>query len=480
MLKAARIFFFVIIFTAPIAGAVENVIVQIGGGNHIDNSQGQIEDNVIWLNRILRKTGMPLYNYFAAGNKGEKDVSLFVEKELDSQMMTLSRVFDHPAYERVQYRQNQVPDLAGSMYKDEITESLKALLGGLTQQQDFLLIYNGHGLPDSSDIRKNYINIWDREKLTVGEVDSLFDTAADGVTLRFIFPQCFSGGFYHLIFDDPHSSNLSNQNRCGFMAESPYDQSEGCSLSTNKEEYRDYSTYFFAPLNGKTRVGGELPLDPDLNADGVISFSESHIYAIKAGKSKDLSRSTSEVYLEEWTPWYLRWGRVGAIAQNQYRDIAEYIANRDELELNERALSQSRRVLKKQLEDHRQETKSCEKDAKKIAEGLKHDVEKYWPELLHPYTSDYKTVIESQSEVIAEHIRSSKDYPVLVATQDRCSANEKSYLELERELAQVEKILRYINLANTKYFFDNYASEAEKADYQSLLSCEEGAFFTIQ
>ena len=467
-------------FSAATSSGADSVIVQIGGGDHIDNSQGQIEDNVIWLNRILRKTGMPLYNYFAAGKKGEKDVSLFVEKELDGQIMPLSRVFGDPAYERVKYRQNLVPDLAGSMYKDEITESLTSLLGRLSQQQDFLLIYNGHGNPDEADIRNNYVKIWGRDKLTVGDFDSLFDRAPDGITIRYIFPQCYSGGFYHLIFENPQSSKLSKQNRCGFMAESPYEESEGCSLSTNKEEYRDYSTYFFAPLNGKTRTGGELPVAPDLNDDGVVSFSESHIYAIKAGRSKDLSRSTSEIYLEEWMPWYLRWGRAEVTFQSTYRDIAEYVANRDGLELNERALNKARGELRGRLDDLRHAARECDKEAKDLAQRLKEDAEKSWPELLHPYTSDYIKLIESESEAITDHITSREDYPALVDAQDRCAVNGKQNLELERELAQVEKILRYMKLSNIKYYFDRFASESEKADYQALLQCEEGAFFSLK
>ena len=479
MYPALRKLLWIISLAVATATSAGTVIVQIGGGDHIDNSQGQIEDNVIWLNRILRKTEMPLHNFFGSGKLSEKDVSLYVQKDFDSPMMVLSRVFDEPDVERIQYRHNRVPELSGSMYKDEIMKSLEGIIKGLPKQQDFLLIFNGHGQLDKSDIRKNSLKTWGRGEITVGEMDDLFDMAPGGTTLRFVFPQCYSGGFYHLIYENPYSSKFSNQYRCGFMAESPYDQSEGCSLSTNREEYRDYSTYFFAPLNGKTRIGGELVVEPDLDRNGEISYSESHIYAIKAGRSKDLSRSTSEAFLEDWMPWYLRWGREQMGAQSKYWDIAEFLADRDGYELDDKELNRARTSLKEQMVKWQQRAKDCYQDANAIAKRLKKEAVKHWPELLHPYTSDYKATIENQSERIADLIKSNSDYGLLVETQDSCAAKEKVILKIERDVAQVEKILRYLKLATIEYYFNRFASDAEKAHYESLLKCEQGAFFQL-
>ncbi len=452
-------------------------IVQIGGGNKIDNSQGQIEDNVIWLNEILRKTGNDVQNYFASGAGSEKDVGLFVEEEGPNSMLPIVRVFGDPVDEQILYRHNSVGDLSGSMYKDDIEKSLSSILSSLPQNEEFLLIYNGHGGKDEVDVRDNYLKIWGEEKLTVTEVDKLLDMAPESTTVRYVFPQCYSGAFYRLVYEDPHSDKFGTQKRCGFFSESPYDQSEGCSLSTNKEEYRDYSTYYFAPLNGMTRNDEPLPVEPDIDGDGIISFAESHLYAIKAGASKDLSRSTSEVFLETWAPWYLRWAGRKYNTQSSYWQVAQFVAERESLDLNDQSLADARRRVNKELDELDAGLEHCEDDADSVAEKLRKKLTSRWPELMHPYTSGYLTVIERHREEIIETLDADNDFKKLVDFQTVCKSTNHDILSAERTLAQIEKVLRYKKLAMLDYYFTRYAGQDDRAHYDSLLECEGGTFF---
>ena len=48
-------------------------------------------------------------------------------------------------------------------------------------------------------------------------------------------------------------------------------------------------------------------MNPDLDGDGQVSLYEAHLYALRAGESADLPRSTSEAFLERWQPWYADW-----------------------------------------------------------------------------------------------------------------------------------------------------------------------------
>ena len=472
-----RIVVFGICLLYAVAVNASMQIVQIGGGNKISNSQGQIEDNVIWLNRILRRTGNSVRNYFASGQGDEKDVALFVDAEEYGAMAVIARVFDDPAAVRISYRHNRVEDLSGSMRKSEISASLAGILSDLSKGDEFFLIYNGHGGDDSKDVRDNYLKLWGEEKLTVSEVDKLFDLASESVTIRFVFPQCFSGGFYQLIYDTPFSETIGTQKRCGFFAESPYDESEGCSLSTNRDEYRDYSTYFFAPLNGKTRNGHPLEVVPDTDADGVITFSEAHRYAIKAGHSKDLSRSTSEVFLERWAPWYLRWMKNKDNEKSQYWRIAEFVAKREGVKLDDNALGLNRRDLNRKLDELGNELNACTEQAEKLSGVLRKSVLSTWPELMHPYTSRYVQVINEQSQDIADRLKSHELYSELVDAQENCVHLNAEILQVEREKAQIEKVLRYKRLAMLEFFFERYASEDEQANYRSLQTCENGVFF---
>ncbi|HEX7236695.1 MAG TPA: hypothetical protein VF405_07015, partial [Gammaproteobacteria bacterium] len=152
--------------------------------------------------------------------------------------------------------------------------------------------------------------------------------------------QCYSGAFASLIYDDPRTASGFRGNRCGFMSEAADRLAEGCGLSLDETEFHDYTTYFFAALAGRTRSGE--PIEPevvDRDGDGAVSFRESHFYALLTALSSDLSRSTSEQYLEDWSPWYLRWDSLADDGGSVYWSLAEELARRYGWETKPAALS---------------------------------------------------------------------------------------------------------------------------------------------
>lgn len=454
-------------------------IIQIGGGNRIDNSQGQIEDNVIWLSKILKKSSNNVANFFAAGDGGVKDVSLYGDLREGSPMEVLARVFDGGDASRLLFKSNDVPELSGSMRKDEIVNSLSALLDGVESGQDILLIYNGHGGNDDDDVRLNTLKIWGDERLTVPEMDEILDHAPGDATVRFVFPQCYSGAFYHLIFEDPYSDKLSAQTRCGFFSESAYEQSEGCALSTNKDEYRDYSTYFFAPLNGETRSGGALPLSADMNQDGVVSYRESHLYALMVGESKDLSRSSSEMYLESWVPWYLRWESSAENRDSEYWKIAEYVAQKHALSMDGKVLGKTKQRVQGSIDSVVMRQKEHLEKIAELSSVIKEEIVLKWPEVLHPYTQSYIDLIKVSLQEIAADVGRLPAYAELVGLQDDLARLNQEELNLQRDKAQIDKILRLKNLARLEKQFERFAGGREKQSYRRLLDCEKGAFFRL-
>ena len=453
-------------------------IIQIGGGNRIDNSQGQIEDNVIWLSKILKKSSSDVANFFAAGNGGVKDVSLYGGPREGSPMDVLARVFDGRDASRLAFKSNDVPDLSGSMRKDEILSSLSVLLDKAEPGRDILLIYNGHGGNDDDDVRLNTLKVWGDERLTVPEMDKILDRAPGNATVRFIFPQCYSGAFYYLIFEDPYSDKLSGQTRCGFFSESAYEQSEGCALSTNKDEYRDYSTYFFAPLNGETRSGSALPVSADRNQDGVVSYRESHLYALMVGESKDLSRSSSEMYLESWVPWYLRWESVEN-RESEYWKIAEYVAQKHALSMDGKVLGKLKKQLQGSIDSVMMRQKEYLTKLAKLSSEIKDEIVLKWPEVLHPYTKSYIDLINGNLKEIVADVERLPAYSELVELQDALARLNQEELGLQRDKAQIDKILRLKNLARLERRFERFAGDREKQAYRRLLDCEKGAFFRL-
>ena len=97
--------------------------------------------------------------------------------------------------------------------------------------------------------------------------------------VRFVFTQCYAGAFARL-------APGPDGNRCGFLAESEDREAEGCAAGVDAGDYRDYTTYFFAALSGRTRLGGLLPVNPDLDGDGQVSLYEAHLVCVACGRER--------------------------------------------------------------------------------------------------------------------------------------------------------------------------------------------------
>ncbi|MGB0671508.1 MAG: hypothetical protein ACPGNT_08430, partial [Rhodospirillales bacterium] len=78
----------------PVGGLrAETVVIQIGGGDELRQSQGQIEANVLWLNDLLPKVSDNVTVYFASGAGAEADVSYLDADAAPSPMAGLRRIF---------------------------------------------------------------------------------------------------------------------------------------------------------------------------------------------------------------------------------------------------------------------------------------------------------------------------------------------------------------------------------------------------
>jgi hypothetical protein len=399
----------------------ETHVSLIGGGNTVDHSQVQIESNVGWLQTLFREREIEARTYFGAGNTGEPDVTYLAPNPAVS-----STAEPRPNEPGIQYRPHQLPDVAGSTRKPELTEALRRDLASLPAGDDALVIFNGHGGIDRADTRNNYLKLWDDGQMTVGDLESLFDAAPEGSRVRVVMAQCYSGAFAGLIYDDPQTASGFQGNRCGFMSEAADRLAEGCGLSLDETEFRDYTTYFFAALGGRTRSGKPIEQPAvDRDRDGVVTLRESHFYALLNAHSSDLSRSTSEQYLEDWSPWYLRWDSLAENRSSIYWSLAEELAQHYEWETQPTALA----ALRGQY-------------ARAVAAA------------------------DARRALALKELRALQELQRAVDTAGRESR------EATRMLTQVEKIYRLRQLARLEQALEKYGSAEDQGRYGELVQCE--------
>ena len=454
----------------------------IGGGPHPGSSEAQIEYNVNWVISSLH-THWPdakLHVLYANGEGPEKSVKAWNPRGSDSleNFQPFARVFGAQQENGYEYRTHDVPEVEGSTRPDVLVPTLRSEFSSLRPGDQAFIIYNGHGLRDAQDPAGNTLRLWGDTELSAREFEQLLQNVDAQVPVRFVFTQCYSGGFARIIHPNADDVlGLAPGERCGFFAESEDRESEGCSASIDIGDYRDYTTYFFAALTGADRLGHPIEGNPDLDGNGQVSPYEAHVYVLRNAYNGDLPRSTSEVFLERWEPWYVRWLTAGPLPENLYSQLAREVAQQNGLPLEDvammEALSERRLELEAKREQALEEQGGLKRDIKALQHSIKADLALYWPEVLEPYTRGFAVFVSNEINDAQRFILAHKDYPALVSKQARFDEIEqRELLDLDRKITQLDKIERFRRLSRLLDQFQRHAAPSVKADFEKLISCE--------
>ncbi len=464
-----------LVSAAPAAGTRYLVV---GGGPDIDESQVSIELNTLWLLDWLERAhpGAPVTVLYGAGPGGGHDVYGQEGAGPGAEPSPLARVMGAPAADARFWHPHRVP-AAGPATAEAVQAALAREVEGMAAGDELVFIYQGHGGHDEADPAGNTLRLWQDTRLSARELARLLDRAPEKSRVRFFFPQCFSGGFARLIFRgaDPRQG-LAPQDRCGFLAQAPDRESEGCTPSVDTGDYRDYTTYFFSALTGRTRSGAPLPVGADHDGDGLVSPREAHLHALAVAESVDLPRATSEAFLEHWEPWYLRHLPLTGLPPNEYGVLAARVARA--LGLDPAAPDVAAQVRRRLLDQRarlaraRREREALEERVDAAQAALRDRLEARWPQVFWPYTRAFRRLLAGGLGEVEGWIRAQPAYSGLVRAQDALAAAEDRILALERRGARLEKVLRLRRLARLRGLLARYGDRRDRAAYARLLACE--------
>jgi len=470
------------IIAAPPALAADHYLL-VGGGDSPQNSQVSIESNVLWIESLMGNVPFSTHQVlFAAGPEGPPDVVLHAPRDPEVQRwLPLARVHGEQKAALSVFRRNTVPGNQAASTATRVAETLGRTIGSLRPGDSLFFVYNGHGSLESyRDTSRNALRLWGGPRFNVREFGAALDEAPAGARVRYVFPQCFSGGFTRSLLRNPARPRAAEvvPGRCGFFSVADDVISEGCTPGVDVDEYRDFSTFFFAALAGRTRTGGALARSPDRDGDGRVSLSEAHEYAYTEGMSSDVPRATSEYYLELWQPWYARWQSFLPISpDNPYAWRAQRVGANLGLtagslpELGRTAFAQ-RRDLKRRMVEAKARLSELREEESQLRQPVYDDFRRRWPEGGQPHASTYARFIAGQAQAALEWIRNHPGYPALVEIQDRIESEDLALLELRRQAAGMARVQRALELASLYENFLNRATDQERRAYDTLLACE--------
>lgn len=479
MYQVSRALFLFLVVAASVHGADE--VWLVGGGYDVRNSEAEIEQNVLWVRRILegQLPNARLHIYFTDGSDPWPDVKVWrPAPDSTASMQPLARVFDTYYLNGESFRNHQVPDVEGKSTADAVRHGLSRDISQLRPGDHGLLIYLGHGSEGEVGQGGNRLDLWGRSELTARDLQALFAAAEPGVQLRFVLTQCYAGGFYRLVEASgvPGAQNIRGD-RCGFMAVPADEPAEGCTAGMDNGDYRGYSTYFFAALQGRNRDESPLTVAPDRNGDGRVTLLEAHLYALQAARSTDLPLATSEQFLVNWSPWYLPLLPVKNESDNAYRQIADQLA--DDLEQESVAISGThggesyRTQLEHEMHRLEAEQQRLQASIADIRSRIRAMVETRWPQALVGHTQAYREFLQHELGSVQTFILAQPEYPQLKSDQDAYWVLDRQILEQERRLRQVDRLEHLQNLARLRDGLRQYGGKSARAAYEQLLDCED-------
>jgi hypothetical protein len=273
-------------------------VLIVGGGPSPEHNQVAIERNVHYVSKLLPPDTSRV-TLFADGNPAAKTV-LYEEQprqqppgEHAFALLFGSREEAAPTVQR--FRAPSLGRLDGAARRGPVATAFERLRR--SAPEPVLLYFTGHGSrARDGNLDNNDFDLWG-DRLSVHDLAAHIAALPPEVPVTLVMVQCFSGAFGNLIFagGDPKSAPVERE-IAGFFAATRERTAAGCTPELNEAEYRDFTSYFFAALTGRDRVG-RVVTGADYNHDGRVGMDEAYAYTLSHDASIDVPVCTSDVFL---------------------------------------------------------------------------------------------------------------------------------------------------------------------------------------
>lgn len=532
----------IVTVTAASANAdAADYYLTIGGGYHPEGNQVSLEKNVLLFRRTLDEfypEGVSQSVYFADGDDPHRDLQ-YVDPdfEVPRAQKLLARLFGKTDDIANLYRNHQIENLDGPASRQALDEWFEKV-GSTLGAEDRLFIYStAHGgrSSDKDHPFDTTLYLWNRERLQVHDFTKLLDTVPDEVPVVMVMVQCFSGGFAHSIFNDGKpDEGLSRANRCGFFATVEDRVAAGCTPDIDEANYREYSTYFFQALRGRTRFDEPL-VKPDYDGDGRISFAEAHAYTILTSTTIDIPVRTSDAFLRQYSRTKPEGGTDSDDAGSSPSESGEPVATAaddddettagspaeqdapeqasdseetvwltadsdydtliadadvidrtiidglsDELQLTGANRASDAREHAKSVQQRRnrlnRERGRTSREFNQVREGIRRKVLAEWPELNNPFHPVTTQVLTGQADQLVELVESDSRFQRMEELAAKLEEIDRQQRDDDREWVKCQRLLRTLESVALAGNLPQVATPEIVERYTRLRAAESGVF----
>ena len=460
----------------------------IGGGYNPSGNQVSLEKNVLMFQQLLSErypNGAPHDVFFADGDAPGRDLQFsdpaYQIPKVNQLLARLAREENDLGY---QYRSHQVPGVQGPSARDTIDRWFQEVGSKLPAADRLFIYFTGHG-GKTNDANNTVIHLWNQERISIQEFTKLLDRVPAEVPVVMVMVQCYSGGFANTIFNEGQiSKGATGSNRCGFFATVQDRVAAGCTPDIAEENYKEYSSYFWAAIRGRTR-GGEPIEIPDIDLDGRVSFAEAHAYSLITSDTIDISIKTSDALLRSVSRNSGKGAEGMLTADAPYQQLIAVATPVDRAVLdglsNQLVLNGSDRA-----KEARQLADRVQKDIRKLAEKRRKSNSSYdgmrrtilaacqvrWPELSNRWDPKVFDLLHDEGEAVASVIEQHSKYSDFVRLHDEMVLIAEHKLDLERKWVKCQRLLRTIDNITLAANLSLIAPSEGHSRYQRLIELE--------
>ena len=484
-----------LLFLSPLAQAGDHFLT-IGGGSSPSNNQVSLEKNVLYFQRFLADRGMgdlPHEILFSDGNGGARDLQ-YVDPNARAPRANhlLAQIFHRELDLDTQYRPHSIPHLWGPSGREGINHWFDAIGTKLLAGDRLFIYFTGHGGHGRFG-HNTTLAMWNEPDMPVNEFVKLLDRLPPRVSVVLVMVQCYGGAFADVIFNNADASKgLTARNRCGFFATSADRVAAGCTQDVNEENYREYSTYFWAALYGRTRTG-EAVEPPDFDHDGRVCLAEAHAYALIHSDTVDLSMKTSDAFLRQFSQMKTTAGPTTLMAADTgYQTLLDHAdpperavleGLSDRLELSGATRTQSARLACEGIAQRRQmlaqEARRLRQAYDRSTAALQGLVKTHWPELTNMFNPAAAKLLIDQGDSIARGIEAAPAYPEMHRQRQRLDAIDEEDGQLERKWIKAQRFIRTAEHVALEANLSSVASPDVQADFARLRDAENGVLTPV-
>lgn len=465
-------------------------VLIVGGGPDLQNNQVAIESNVRYVNKLL-PGNTPRTTLFADGNVDHATV-LFADdqkqpaSEGEAVLSLLMNGRESTSDSSDHYRKpNLGSKLDGASKTTEIEKAFGQIVAdGNTPPKSLLLYFTGHGSNNPRDMDNNDYDLWGRkENLSVRALSRQIDRLPGDMPVTIVMVQCFSGSFANLIFEGGNpKSGLLKRDIAGFYASVKERVAAGCTSAVNEADYHDFTSYFFAALTGRDRVGRRVT-GADYNRDGKVGMNEAYCYTLLHDESIDVPVCTSDIFLRKYVD-----AKDAELFRTPYSSVLSW-ADRAQRAALEGLSTKLRRSGENRLMTGYQDmqTRGPEYGRWRASYGQaqtrfreaqntgKTDLLRRWPQLRRADSGDYKAARTEAIAQLTREVTAGKWKELLDANEKLDSVNSEG----EANEVATSQVIRFVRLGKSVILAHrlNESDDAElKLRFAQLLKSESKPF----